>query len=99
MPLSFSRRAFLGLLALLLVAGSFIPLSTQALAQSDEQIDRDDPLQKSTDLVRARANHDVSPDRLIVVYQQATGTQDAQRQRVRQQVGAQVLNASRTLQR
>jgi subtilisin family serine protease len=70
-----------------------------ALAQSDEQIERDDSAQKSVDLSRARANHDISPDRLVVVYQRATGVSDPERLVARQRSGGQVLQASRGLQR
>ena len=46
--------------AVVLLAGSFVPVAETAniaLAQSDEQIERDDSAQKTIDLSRARANH------------------------------------------
>ena len=101
MELTHPRRGLAALVAILLV-GSFIPVATPtdiALAQAEQEVDRDDPVQKAADLTRARANHDASPDRLVVVYQHATSVQDPQRQQARQRVGGNVLQASRVLQR
>lgn len=94
-------RRGLAVLSFLLLVGSLTPLSASApaLAQADESIDQDEVAQKAVDLVRARANGDVSPDRLIVVYDSATGVQDPLRQQVRNQLGARVLQASRNLHR
>jgi len=99
--MALSPRRALAVLVFLLLVGSLAPLSSSvaAFAQADDTIDQDEPVQKAADLVHARANGDVSPDRLIVVYDRPSATQDPMRQAVRQRLGARLLQASRSLQR
>src|SRR5262249_37284166 len=65
----------------------------------DESIERDDINQKRADLSRARANGDVSPDRVVVVYSSSLPVEDPTRQQVRQHLSGQLLQSSRTLRR
>jgi thermitase len=70
-----------------------------SFAAADQVVDNDSAGQKLSDLRRALNNGRVSPDRVVVVYDRATDTDAAERVAVRQSAAAQVVNASRSLQR
>ena len=74
------------------VVGPGMPAQAQAT--------EDQPVQKSADLERAHINTGISPDRLIVVYAGTNASPtDPARQRVRQQVGGQLLHADADIPR
>jgi thermitase len=68
-------------------------------ATADQVLDLEVPSQKASDLLRARSHGNVSPDRVVVLYERATDLNDAERLQARQSVGAQLVSASRALRR
>src|SRR5438445_1612555 len=75
-----------------------LPISGQG-ATAQAQV-AEDSVQKTADLERARLNTGISADRLIVVYSAATASPtDPARQRIRQQVGGQLLRADSDIPR
>ena len=86
-------------LPLIAAVGPTVAHATASAADVEDSIDLETPAEKAADLARARANGNRSPDRLVVVYQRPTRVDDPERVRVRQQAGARVLTANRTLQR
>src|SRR5262245_10576585 len=97
------RRAFGALVTVLavLAAGSSggVTFAAPSTQPASDVLDFDTPTQKAFDLHRAHANGEVSPDRLVVVYDRPSSTSDPQRTQVRQVAAAQVLHASRNLRR
>jgi thermitase len=84
-----ARWLVVGLLLTVILA-ALVP-AFGAAAQSDEP--DDEPGQKAIDHGRAVANGGSSPDRLVVVYDNAPGRDHPTRQRVRAQVGGKVVQA------
>lgn len=95
--LRFSRLLIVTLL--LLYATLFSLLIGPAARAGSDDIDREDPTEKAVDLQRAEANGNVSPDRLVVVYQQATAPTDPEREQARRVAGGKLLKANRELRR
>src|SRR5262249_5641566 len=93
------RRAIGALLAVMVILGSASSIAIATPQTVDDAVDHDTPAQKLSDLRRAQANASVSPDRVVVVYDRPTDTNAPERGRIRQQAGAQLLHASRVLQR
>src|SRR4029453_1312104 len=87
--------AVLVVLALSFGASGTLPI----FAATDQVVDNDTPGQKLGDLRRAELNGQVPPDRVVVVYDQATDTAAPERLSVRQSAAAQVVHASRALKR
>jgi thermitase len=71
--------------------------SSPALAQPFQT--PDDPTQHAADVRRAEANGGVSPDRLIVIYTDATGLSDPIRVNARRTVGGTLLRAEASIPR
>jgi thermitase len=95
-------RAFgvlLGIQLILTGASGGIPTATATSQSADEVVDQDTPAQKVIDVGRAHANGDVSPDRLVVVYDPTVDVNAPERTRVRQSVAGMLLHASRALRR
>ncbi len=83
-----------------LAAAVLAPAATPpTFAQAGDSIDLEDAREKAADLVRAKANRGISPDRVVVVYARATGVDDPERARVRQLAGGRLLTADRVLAR
>lgn len=93
------RLTLIGAAALFAASFSLPPAPRPAFAEQDDKIDQEDPAEKAADLIRARANGDKSPDRLVVVYDRATATDDPERERVRQSIGGKLLKASKLIKR
>jgi thermitase len=93
------RRAIGALLVVVIVLGSASGIADATPQVADDAVDHDTPTLKLSDLRRAQANGDVSPDRVVVAYDHQSDINSAERTQVRLQAAAQLLHASRILQR
>ncbi len=96
-----SHRRPLAILAgsLLLVLSLLSPLAARTALADGDSIDQEDAAEKAADLSRAKANGDVSPDRLVIVYERPSSPSDPERARVRSRVGGRLVRADRVLAR
>lgn len=93
------RRVALLATPLLLTLLLLSPFGARVAYADQDSIDREDAGEKATDLLRAKANGDISPDRLVIVYERATSPNDPERSRVRARVGGKLLKADRAIAR
>src|SRR5262245_58892019 len=93
------RRAIGALLVVVMVLGTASGIAVTTPQVADDTVDHDAPTLKLSDLRRAQANGDVSPDRVVVAYDHQSDINSAERTQVRLQAAAQLLHASRVLQR
>ncbi len=87
------------LTALVIGTSGGVSFAAQAVPAPEDALDLDTPAQKASDLQRARAHGDISPDRIVVVYDTASQTNAPERIQARQAVAGQLVKASRALRR
>src|SRR4051794_11307369 len=93
------NRALMGLLLVGGVSAIIVPTTAAGALRAADNIDHDTVSEKLVDLQRAQANGGASLDRLVVVFANQSDTDAAERVQVRNQLGGQVLHASRALKR